>query len=308
MKYYKLKGTLLHFLSKLGPSSKLAAYICNFKSVRTALRHIDACNINSLGFASNLPPKCNFTVSFRENPAFEYCYEEPDVVGWNLFRYNFLPWEDGTGAIFSKLISKTSSFIDIGANTGLYTLVAGAINSKCNIISLEPNPLVFKKLAKNVHKNNLANVQLKELALSNFDGIGELHIPDEASMASLNKKGFRGLKGKIVTVKITQLQTLISSEQIELMKIDVEGFEPEVLLGGSKILGKLKPTIIVECNPDGPAQRLNNIINEINSDYKIFHIRDTHIKEVCTISPHKEQSRHNYLIIDKHNSKHLCEI
>lgn len=119
-------------------------------------------------------------------------------------------------------------FIDIGANVGAYTLLAAATHAR--VMSVEPIPRTFNDLCRNIGINGLADqVQLLNLGLGRVDGrlsfTGDLgtvnHVlaPDEVNNHALD-------------VPVRTLDKVLSGQAPTLIKIDVEGYETEVLAGG----------------------------------------------------------------------------
>lgn len=141
------------------------------------------------------------------------------------------------GFFYSEFLKNYSSkfiFLDIGANKGLFTILA-AKNLNCEkVISFEPIPLTFKFLRKNTVLNNISNkCELHNLAISDscenkkitFDskhsGLSSLALKNDTNNESLLK---------IRTVNKVLLNDLISSKNKNyILKIDVEGFEYTVI-------------------------------------------------------------------------------
>ena len=140
-------------------------------------------------------------------------------------------------------ISKNEIFIDIGAHIGKYSVIAA---KKCkNVISIEPEKNNFEILKKNVTLNSLKNVILLNCACSDKKGYLKLYISETTGGHSLERKG--------KTYQIVETRTLdeilktykINSQQIGLIKIDVEGHELKVLKGSKNILKKSKNLRII---------------------------------------------------------------
>jgi FkbM family methyltransferase len=140
---------------------------------------------------------------------------------------------------FLRYARQSTLFVDAGANTGFYTLLAHAANPNIQIRAFEPNPAVFKKLARHVELNGLAAcTQLHAVALGNSTGTGRFQIPEDATMAHIAAPG-DGTDGIQVPI----------GQPVDLMKIDVEGYELGVLQGMSTILRAHRPVLFFECLP-----------------------------------------------------------
>ena len=146
-------------------------------------------------------------------------------------------------------------FFDIGANVGSYTLLAsGACKAKS--ISLEPAPSTFDILTKNIQLNALeANVTLINAGAGAKPGMLKFSVNEDTTNHVLadDEAGANAVEVPIVTV-----DSLSGANPPTLMKIDVEGFETEVLRGMPLTLAlpQLK-AIIIELNGSGGRYGFN---------------------------------------------------
>lgn len=139
-------------------------------------------------------------------------------------------------------------FIDIGANVGVYTLLASA-EIKANTIAIEPIPATFKNLNDNILIN-----QIQERVQALNIGLGSQHgkIKFTKAFDTVNHVATE-FETDTIEVDISTLDSVLQREQTPaLIKIDVEGFETEVLKGGKRVLSNpsLK-AIIIELNGSG---------------------------------------------------------
>ena len=103
-------------------------------------------------------------------------------------------------------------------------------------------------------------------------------------MASLDPHGFREKPGDVFVVAVGRLDDLVSPQTtVDLVKIDVEKFEPSVLRGMPRILARDRPTIIVECLTDGPYDAVDAILRDAR--YMMFHLTGDGPKRVTRIVP-----------------------
>ncbi len=122
------------------------------------------------------------------------------------------------------------TFIDIGANSGLYSLVAAqAGGPKSNVLAVEPQAEMRRRMAHNARLNGLDNIQISGVALSDYEGEDVLRIVSE------NRGGTRLLEtggGDGEAVRVRKLTALLADyrwTRIDIMKIDVEGDEWRIL-------------------------------------------------------------------------------
>ena len=86
-------------------------------------------------------------------------YRSVDYNDLNMMcRENLKNWESSSREIFSILSLNSKCAVDIGSYTGIYTLVAAKTNRNIRTISFEPNPDLFKVLARNVEINRIKNL------------------------------------------------------------------------------------------------------------------------------------------------------
>ncbi len=127
--------------------------------------------------------------------------------------------------------SATDTVLDVGANVGdlFFALINGV-----RYIPFEPSPLEYKALSQNLKRSHTPAFQL---ALGNENIYSTLYRNSDNADNSLIKYGHS--KDRI-NVKVMKLDSLKLPEKIKLLKIDVEGFEPEVLQGGLRTLQKIE--------------------------------------------------------------------
>jgi FkbM family methyltransferase len=141
--------------------------------------------------------------------------------------------------------------IDVGAYLGAYTLwSAQRIGPKGEIIALEPHPRSRTLLERTVKLNNLQNVRVLQYALSTHDGGGILYSPRYRALASLRRGHPEYFCGEILEeheVRCVSLRTLLNMvghEEIDLLKLDIEGLEYDVLKHSMDALGLVRRIVI----------------------------------------------------------------
>ena len=157
---------------------------------------------------------------------------------------------------FIKLIGKEINFsIDIGANVGKYTkLLLAETNSE--VIAFEPLPKAFEEL-KEIEKNFSSRLNVYNFGIGNKNSNLELNYSTEKSelasfIEDLDKLSFIDSKNnKKIIVEVMTLDSFFKKyeqtykeKEIDLLKIDTEGFELEVLNGASETLINKKPKFI----------------------------------------------------------------
>jgi FkbM family methyltransferase len=147
-------------------------------------------------------------------------------------------------------------FWDIGANIGFYTLTASPlIRPDGRVVAFEPASHAWQALTANLNLNHRDNVQSVQIALA--DGSGQAVLYRSADFADggaslISRDDYHGDSEVVTTMSADQFLAQSGSPPPTLMKIDVEGFEANVLIGSEKILQAAHPPLIlIEMNdPD----------------------------------------------------------
>ena len=136
---------------------------------------------------------------------------------------------------------------DIGANIGFYTcLFATLVTDAGRVIAFEPVSATSEFLDKNVRLNGLRNVTLKQLALGDVPGRQRIFLdrPDKAQ-GTVSLKTAAGAHSE--TIEIDTIDRLAASLPLpDFIKIDVEGFQMKVLVGGEQFFSSHGPMIMAE--------------------------------------------------------------
>ncbi len=205
-------------------------------------------------------------------------------------------WEKESTKLWVKLCENKTNIVDVGANTGFYSVLAKAISPQSNVFAFEPMPLIMQKLQFNNKLNNY-NFNCQEIALSNFNGEAKIFPTSLDHVYSVTVNKNLGDKPSVfeVTIKTKKLSDFIEEnkiENIDLMKIDVETHEVEVLEGMGKYLQLMQPDMLIEVQTDEIANGINNLIKNIN--YQFYNIDEkTGIRKVDKLG---KSDTLNYLV------------
>ena len=145
------------------------------------------------------------------------------------------------------LLRKDDVMIDIGANIGSYTILAGAVIG-AKTFSFEPIPETFRCLIDNVNINGIFNkVKCYNIGIADKNGILKFTSNlDTTNHVIINDSFIKNIDN-IIDVPVRKLDTIISGCNPLLIKIDVEGFELQVLKGADEILkSKSLLAVIIE--------------------------------------------------------------
>ncbi|MBU2855950.1 FkbM family methyltransferase [Acidithiobacillus ferrooxidans] len=141
------------------------------------------------------------------------------------------------------------TFIDIGANIGVYTAMAAKrIGSGGMVYAFEPVQRTFKRMEDNIKLNNFANVKTYNIALSSTTGTASIWIPkhNNLGMSSLHPNSTSLDEETIMAITLDRWVKQEKINTVDIIKIDVEGHELEVLKGALDTITKLRPIIALE--------------------------------------------------------------
>src|SRR6266571_2404856 len=106
-----------------------------------------------------------------------------DVIASALYWRGLPGWEAETFAVLHRVLPRVQVFFDVGASTGVFTLVAALEDPSRRVFAFEPAPGMSASLARNVALNGVRNVTRVEAAVCDHDGTAELFIPPGESLA-----------------------------------------------------------------------------------------------------------------------------
>jgi FkbM family methyltransferase len=137
-------------------------------------------------------------------------------------------------------------FIDVGANIGRYSLFLAKKFPKINVVAIEPDPEAFLALTKGIKINGLNNVIALNVAAFDIDGFVTIYRKRSPSISSIVDKENAFQTVKVVARCLDSIIKELGINQVDIVKIDVEGAELYVLRGFGNSIIKFKPRIIIE--------------------------------------------------------------
>lgn len=159
------------------------------------------------------------------------------------FYYGELPHERFTEAFMKNYLRSGDVCLDIGANIGYFTrIMSSVVGPGGRVHAFEPMPSAIRCLRKNVE--NLQNVTLHEIALSDRVGKSAFSIRNLGDTSSL---GSDSSSKNVIEVQTNTVDCIaINEAKIDFIKIDVEGYEYEVLMGAVETLTLKRPLLYFE--------------------------------------------------------------
>jgi FkbM family methyltransferase len=147
--------------------------------------------------------------------------------------------------IFERIAQDSSVISDVGANVGLYTCVGARAMPAGTVVAFEPAPANLEFLRRNLARNGVEDrVEVVPEAVSDTPGQARFFLSDgigNHSLASGNAGSERHLD-----VTVTTVDQHFAGRLVDILKIDVEGFDTHVLKGARETLAAHHPAIFVE--------------------------------------------------------------
>jgi FkbM family methyltransferase len=211
--------------------------------------------------------------------------------------------------ILLELGINSKRFFDIGANMGFYSLALAIENPDLSVVSFEPQPEVFKRMLENIELNKLGDrIKLINMGLGRQADELTMYIPRFTGSGGGSFKNLHADEGESRQVTVP-VGTLDSMDVVlpDLIKIDVEGFELNVITGAQNLLAKNRPTIMAELlrkwmKPFGHSPQMFLELLR-NFDYRCFAINRNSLTEIGQIN--EETAETNFIFVHRDNYKHL---
>ena len=163
-------------------------------------------------------------------------------------------YEEATTRLFNRLLQPGMIAVDIGAHVGYFTLLAAKrVGPVGTVLAFEPDADNHAALLKNIAMNNYQNITVAQQAVSDREGLAQLHLTQTGS--GRHSMFHHGLPERgSVDIETTTLDATLEElgwPHVDLIKIDVEGAEVSVLNGMAQLLeSQTAPDVIVEFMPE----------------------------------------------------------
>ena len=230
----------------------------------------------------NLRKKKNntlFSINFDENEKIVFdlpvAYDSvalPIVNHQTFFEIEFLE------EIRRNLIGE-SVIIDIGANIGNHSIYFSKMNINNTIYGFEPLAETYNMLKRNIELNHLSNVNIYNIALGDKVGYGEIELNGyKTHNLGLTKVKYSNKKD----IRFDTLDNFVTKNHItgiNLVKIDVEGFEAYVLEGMKDVIKKFNPYIWIEILKENEKKIFKQLANYelIMQDSNVFNRNENYL-------------------------------
>lgn len=176
------------------------------------------------------------------------------VVGWSIVERG--EYEHHFTRHFCACLTPDTRFVDVGANIGYYSLLAASRCERGRVYSFEPDPTNYALLSRNVARNGYGGrVETYPFAAGDVDEtvtLGDLGNPGNfgARFTSKERETIRRVAGAgLREVRAVRLDDVLGGAPVDLVKMDIEGFEPHAVRGMQGILRRRRPVLFLEFAP-----------------------------------------------------------
>jgi FkbM family methyltransferase len=187
----------------------------------------------------------------------------------SLFWKGISGYEPISFELWQKACQFSKTILDIGANTGLYSLIAKTVNPSSQVYAFEPLPAFNKALRENIRLNHY-DIQVIDQAVSDFIGTAEFYAPQRGQgnlySSSLSLEHYENHQKStpiVHQVGVTTLDTFVKEQgiqSVDLVKIDAEGQDSNVLKGFLNSMQQFQPDFIVEIQSDEIGQEIQAML------------------------------------------------
>lgn len=151
---------------------------------------------------------------------------------------------------FAEQLGPGSVVVDVGANHGIYTLLAAnRVGKDGMVLAIEPTPETMRYLSESVRLSEASNVRLVEAALGDHEGEVELFVGPNSGWNSFAAAEPNAVPVKVALRRLDAIVSEAGAHRVDLIKIDAEGAEELVLRGAVRVLTQFRPKVMFEFNP-----------------------------------------------------------
>ncbi len=195
-----------------------------------------------------------------------------DVVENSLFWSRDGRGEDTTSfQVWERLATIADGMIlDIGANTGLYAMLAKAANPNATVKAFEPVNRIAKKLARNIMGNGY-DIEVVEKAVSDKNGVATFHDSADPKSStngySASLENTFSFNDRSYQVDVVTLDSMLADAKVSLIKIDVELHEVSALRGMMAIIERDRPSILIEVINEEIAEEVTRMLSPFGYEF-----------------------------------------
>ena len=242
------------------------------------LHHLRAAPVlgHTIHFLSHhlIPANQRVWMQIEAGPAMGLWFELNPRVGRSYLRGEAEP---AVQEVLAARLRPGMVFYDLGANTGLFSLLAAKlVGSKGRIFSFEPDAEIAARLRRNVERNGFSNVTVVESGVWSSSGTVNF-VPADSSSPDRGTGRFESANDSIgVRTRCVALDDfIVEAPSPDAIKCDVEGGEVEALKGAERLLHSCRPWILCEMHSDANDRASRNFLGRCG--YRFEAVDDTHV-------------------------------
>lgn len=199
--------------------------------------------------------------------------------------------------VCEQILPEDGFMIDVGANMGVISLELAKRAPRCTICAIEPLPFLARSIRDSIDTSCIGNITVECVALGAEQGKIDLYLGKHLTQTSVNPRGdaYETLQVPVDTLDILFFETAMA---VDLIKIDVEGYELSVLHGGSALIKKDLPSVVFECDANSTRSgvslaEIELFFREIDTGYLVYGI-DSRTAELVSCRDPEFKPRHSY--------------
>jgi len=227
---------ILRLIWKIRPLEKMLVMLTRGKPFGTLVTKLPA---NHYQYK-----KATFRLVKRHN--INYHLDLSDLIDW----YIYFGFKEASRQSLYSLVKNGENIIDVGANVGDVSLhLANMVGPSGNVFSFEPDPINYRRMKKNLSLNEFSNITLNRLGLGNKSGNYRIYNVDERNQGMNRILDSSNKYEKSSEIRVITLDEYVEEnciDRVDLIKIDVEGFEFKVLNGSVRTIDAFCPKLFIE--------------------------------------------------------------
>jgi FkbM family methyltransferase len=232
------------------------------------------------------------------------------LAGAALYLYYFGEYEPEALGPVAVLAKHAQTFLDIGSQVGVYSMVVAAANPDIHVFAFEADPTSVANLLENVRRNawrpGIGSVKVCAAAVDDSPGVAGFHLAGGNS--SLNSK-FRPDTEELLCPKVSIdvfLNEVGHSRPIDLVKIDTESTEPAVLRGMRRTIERWRPVIALEVLRGRTEAELDRFL--VETGYRPLWLRSDGPRAVEAVVGDPTHMDLNYLFVPNEKYLDVCSL
>jgi len=173
--------------------------------------------------------------------------------------------------MLASQLRKDMVCLDIGANIGYYTLLESKIvENNGKIIAIEPSPINFGQLQKNIEMEGATNIEVYNLAGGDKDGKIKFLLKKQSNLSRIVSEDEIKPSDNIVEVPIRKLDSFLeerSLDKLDFLRMDVEGYELNIYDGIRNSIRKFSPSMQIEVHAQNLGEkRTRELLEKLKED------------------------------------------